>query len=209
MSLQIHHPLTEIEFQKMKTLCCQTADNGKPIDKNRWDFWGEWWIGPYEKLRRDWCWVAVDEQRVVGYLTGSPNSFLFEAQRAVLFEAAAFLRFWRHDPTNPDARRMLKRTLLWERSPFRLFSRSLRLKIWRNYPAHLHINVAEDWRDSGVGRALHEAFEKKLRQKKVPGIHVLCGPAPVPYYQKMGFEILGQVSTPSGSTVFAMGKSLS
>jgi GNAT superfamily N-acetyltransferase len=82
------------------------------------------------------------------------------------------------------------------------------LKINRDYPAHLHINVDAEARGQGLGRKLLDAFFDALRSRHVRGVHVYCGAGPIPFYEAAGFTTLGQIEF-RGMPVFAMGKSLS
>jgi ribosomal protein S18 acetylase RimI-like enzyme len=40
------------------------------------------------------------------------------------------------------------------------------------YPAHFHVNIAEGWREQGVGTELVEEFLSMLRNNGVAGVHV-------------------------------------
>jgi GNAT superfamily N-acetyltransferase len=43
------------------------------------------------------------------------------------------------------------------------------------YPAHLHINLAPEARNRGVGSALIEAFVRDARRDGLPGVHLVTG----------------------------------
>ncbi len=57
------------------------------------------------------------------------------------------------------------------------------------YPAHLHINVAEDVRGQGVGAQLIETFAAHATACGAPGLHVVTGAASrnVRFYERCGF----------------------
>jgi GNAT superfamily N-acetyltransferase len=58
------------------------------------------------------------------------------------------------------------------------------------YPAHLHVNVAQQWRSKGVGGVLVEAFVACARAGHVPGVHVVTGSASRNrlFYSRAGFR---------------------
>lgn len=60
------------------------------------------------------------------------------------------------------------------------------------YPAHLHINVAPDWRSAGVGHALISATTTALSDRGIGGLHVLTGVTArnVRFYLRHGFSAL-------------------
>ncbi len=115
--------------------------------------------------------------------------------------------------------------LEWDRRAFpdpagmlqRLKERGLHICAWINpYPAHLHINTRADWRGSGIGTALMNAYLDQLRSEHVPGVHLETSSEnkiAVPWYEKLGFQLLQSIPTdlyqPSvghviGLMVFAM-----
>jgi GNAT superfamily N-acetyltransferase len=62
--------------------------------------------------------------------------------------------------------------------------------VTRNYPAHLHVNVAPAYRNHGLGGRLIEAFAADLRAAGVPGVHVVTsrGARNVGFYARFGFH---------------------
>jgi GNAT superfamily N-acetyltransferase len=64
--------------------------------------------------------------------------------------------------------------------------------ICRDYPAHLHINVAPQWRNRGLGAALIERFARWAKQHSIEGIHLVTGSAArsIAFYRRSGFREL-------------------
>lgn len=58
------------------------------------------------------------------------------------------------------------------------------------YPAHLHVNVAREWRNAGLGARLVEAFVADARAAGVTGVHVVTGSASRNrnFYERIGFR---------------------
>ena len=61
--------------------------------------------------------------------------------------------------------------------------------ICRDYPAHLHVNVAEWYRNRGLGTALVGRFVEWAKLHSVRGIHLVTSSAArsIPFYQRSGF----------------------
>jgi GNAT superfamily N-acetyltransferase len=79
----------------------------------------------------------------------------------------------------------------------------------RDYPAHLHINVAAQWRNHGLGAALIERFAIWAKLHSVEGIHVVTSRTSrsIPFYQRSGFSELRTFPWNSGISV-CMGRKL-
>ncbi|MFV0297767.1 MAG: GNAT family N-acetyltransferase [Hyphomicrobiaceae bacterium] len=58
------------------------------------------------------------------------------------------------------------------------------------YPGHLHINLAAEARNRGIGQALIAAFLSDLRRKGVSGVHLVTGrdSRNRSFYARCGFE---------------------
>jgi GNAT superfamily N-acetyltransferase len=79
----------------------------------------------------------------------------------------------------------------------------------RDYPAHLHVNVAAPWRNHGLGAALVERFVMWARLHSVEGIHLVTSRTSrsIPFYQRSGFYELRVFPWSSGISV-CMGRKL-
>lgn len=57
------------------------------------------------------------------------------------------------------------------------------------FPAHLHINLAPDYRGLGLGGRLVAAFAADVRAAGLPGMHVVTAPSArnVGFYARLGF----------------------
>lgn len=78
------------------------------------------------------------------------------------------------------------------------------------YPAHLHINVASQYRSAGVGARLIEAFAAHAASRGAPGMHVVTGKGMrnVGFYLRNGFALVGEAGW-NGRTVVMLARSLS
>jgi len=73
----------------------------------------------------------------------------------------------------------------------------------RDYPAHLHINMAAGMRSKGIGAALIDRFIGWGRENAVGGVHVVTAQTSrsVPFYQRSGFAELKTFPWNSGIAV--------
>ena len=72
------------DWRQIREICGLTADAGRPIEEFRRPFFAEYWVGPYQRLLPEWTLVARRGGRVVGYLTGCPDTASFLARRQIL-----------------------------------------------------------------------------------------------------------------------------
>lgn len=88
---------------------------------------------------------------------------------------------------------------------FSLFSH-----LFLHYPAHLHINCAENARGVGLGTALLNVLENTLQSKQILGVHLVTSPEArnVGFYDRNGYKFSQTVVWKDAPLLF-MGKSLS
>lgn len=198
------------DWKAIRDLCCLTGRQGDPIECGRWPFFAELWVGPYERLRPGWAYVAEAAGRVVAYLTGCPDSARFRRERAVHCTLPLALRVVAgRYPASVDGRRFLARTLGLIADPERRLRReALSRDVDRRYPAHLHMNVSANRRRQGVGQALVRRYVADLEAQAVPGVHLVCGRAPRAFYLGLGFADLGAIEFRAGVWVYGLGRRL-
>ena len=198
---------TPADWQAVRSLCCRSGNGGDPIDPARWPLFAELWIGPYQRLVPEWTYVAEAEGRVVGYLTGCPDTAAFRRARRFritlrLLVAIACGRYaW-----NVDARRTVRLALRLREEPRR--APELPAGFMQTHPAHLHMNVEAEYRRRGIGAALIERYARDLGGTGIPGIHLSCGAAPRPFYARNGFTDLAALEVSPGRWVYTLGRRL-
>ena len=64
--------------------------------------------------------------------------------------------------------------------------------ICRDYPAHLHVNVAKRYRNRGLGTALVGRFVEWAKLHSLEGIHLVTSSTArsIPFYRRLGFTEL-------------------
>lgn len=161
-------------------ICADTGRQGRPVDDDEREAFAEHWVGPYRELRPGWTWVAVVDGKVAGYLTGCPDTLAFEKERRRALRP------------RPDSREF--------------FPEDVRLKLWTEHPAHLHMNVSAGLRGRGTGAALMAAFFAELAKAGVPSAHVICGPSAAPFWERVGFRTEAVVEAAPGVVLSAMAR---
>jgi GNAT superfamily N-acetyltransferase len=208
VSLRIRNNLERADWLFLRELCARTGNSGAPIERSRWSFFGEQWIGPYEKLRPEWSYVAElgPGQSRLGYLTGCPDTAVFLRERRWLFDLSLYLRarYGRAD-AGVDGARFIARFTGAERGPEECFPKGATRRVLEEYPAHLHTNLVEDARGKGTGRRLIDRYREDLARIGVPGIHLYCGVKPLAFYERVGFRVLDQIEFQPGVFVYRLG----
>jgi GNAT superfamily N-acetyltransferase len=77
-------------------------------------------------------------------------------------------------------------------------------ELCRRFPAHLHINLSERWRNRGIGARLVDAFAEVAARAGAPGMHIVTGRGMrnVRFYERCGFRELGSAERNGGASVF-------
>lgn len=139
------------------------------------------------------AWVAWDGGRVVGFLMGCVDT-------------ARQRRFWISTILPQTAWKILNQR--YEiKTKTRVYAWRLVIGMVRNehtrvnekiYPAHLHINVAKDWRGQGLGKGLMRAYLEYLCHNRIPGVHLVTttlNTAAERLYARLGFDLLDERPT--------------
>jgi ribosomal protein S18 acetylase RimI-like enzyme len=77
------------------------------------------------------------------------------------------------------------------------------------FPAHLHVNLAPDYRSRGIGRKLINAFARDAAQAGAKGMHIVTSADArnVRFYTRAGFSERAR-TTVNGSELVFLGRSL-
>jgi hypothetical protein len=209
MDVSYGRPRSREDWLRIRDLCGLTAMAGKGIPAERWPFFGEYWVGPYEALVPEWTYVARIGAAVQGYLTGCPDTLAFEWKRDRSFYRDLFNRVLAGEYAgSPDARDFRRRSLGGRPKPLQPYPAGFELGLRHRYPAHLHVNVDACLRGKGAGAGLMERYCEDLRKAGIPGVHLYCGAAPVGFYRKLGFSLLCKSEVRAGAFSHAMGRKL-
>ena len=182
-------------------VCLRTADAGADATGIFDDdaIWAEVFVLPYVQRHPDLAFVVeTDDGRVAGYIVSAPDTGAFEQ--------------WFHDEWWPE------RGARWPRPEVErtrqdgtliyAYSRRRGAEPYGDaYPAHLHIDLLPELQGQGWGRRLIEILIARLRERGVPGLHLVASAdnaGALAFYPRVGFTPL-----PSHPGVQAFGRDLS
>ena len=74
-------PAAAADWEEIARVCAQAGAAGEPVAPGERAAFLRHWLEPYRELRPGWTFVAVFAGRVEGYLTASPDTFVFEKER--------------------------------------------------------------------------------------------------------------------------------
>ena len=133
------------------------------------------------------CFVAVDGDQVVGYLTGAQDA---RRVNAVFNRRIAFPLFIRALAAGVLCKK--KNLVFLARFLVSLFKGELTMPVQdRDYPAVMHLNVETAYRGSGIGRRLTDAFCAYLRRHDVKGVSLATMSGRTgQFFARQGFQLL-------------------
>lgn len=175
------------DLDRVKYICIQTADEKAKTDKTTGEIIANTYSTYYVREEPETCFVLEDDGLVVGYIICSTNVKKFKKN---------------FRKTDLKEIKRIKNKAGIENwfipVPYMIFKRI--------YPAHLHINLLEDYQSKGYGTELMNALLSKLRETDVKGVMLLAAESnegAVKFYKRHGFKI---IVTAFGGV--AMGKKL-
>jgi ribosomal protein S18 acetylase RimI-like enzyme len=133
------------------------------------------------------CFVAETDSTVIGYLIGAKNANKILGCFFTKIAPGLFLKsIWRGTIFKLKNLKFIYHFL---RSYFQgEFDLPESIKL---YPATLHINVRDGYRNSGIGAKLIDAYCQFLVQEKIDGVHLLTMSENASrFFQQQGFTIL-------------------
>jgi ribosomal protein S18 acetylase RimI-like enzyme len=188
--LQIR-PATLHDLPGAYRVCLLTGDSGRDgttLFRDP-DLLGHVYVGPYIVGQPGTQLVLTDGDGVAGYLLSADDSRAFEAWAEAEWWPVLRDRYPLRDDETADADlvRLIHRPVL---APGDVIG---------EYPAHLHIDLLEQARGRGLGRALMERLLGDLRARGVRGVHMdvaVGNQNAIGFYEHLGFRVLG--SDPDG-----------
>jgi len=171
--------------------CLLTGDAGQDATALHRDpdLLGHVYVGPYLTRQRGTQLVVVDEQGSAGYLLSADDTPDFEAWAEREWWPPLRARYpMRNDGSKDDE--LIRLIHAPERTPAELS---------REFPAHLHIDLQERARGTGLGRVLIERLIAELRERRVSGVHLgvaTDNTSAIGFYEHLGFRAVD--SEPGG-----------
>ena len=187
----------------VRAIACETAERGEPVERFFPDreVFADLLTMYYTDWEPDALWVAEQDSRVMGYLTGCLDTRRYHRVMAArIIPRAAWLG--------------LRRGALLHRETWRLAQAGL--VTWRlgglahvpldAYPAHLHCNIAPGFRDRQAGTGLVTQFLTQVADARLPGVHAAVrgdNARACRFFERLGFAMVGRarVAWPAGRTL--------
>lgn len=151
----------------------------------------------YPEYETEHCFVAVDNEKVVGYILGSPDSerqgkmFISRIIPRVIFRLF-FITSLKYFSTFKHMFKLVAVVIKYIKLPGHM-NNMPRDEIDKKFPAHLHINILEEYQRKGIGGRLIKAFETHMKELEVKGIHLGTSEKnfkAIPFYKKIGYKIV-------------------
>jgi len=131
----------------------------------------------YTERTNDTVFVAVDEKdEAIGYILCAPDFNVYYREFLPYLEQVKKLSFYQY--------------LLGK------ISLRLQKRYSKKYPAHMHIDILEDYQRQGVGTKLLSALENELADRKIDGLYLLVSgdnDKGISFYKKSGFSCIDKV----------------
>ncbi len=153
-------------------ICLETGPGDSFTDKRVGDYILSTYCNYYLDNEAENCFILVDEEtdKAVGYILCCPDFKRFEKGIKKYFKSFSETGF---------ENAMECRT---ELIAHKIFSPL--------YPAHLHINLNENYRNGGYGTKLIQTLLEELKAQEVKGISLICdysNKSAIRFYRKNGF----------------------
>ncbi|GLS89664.1 hypothetical protein GCM10007916_07310 [Psychromonas marina] len=187
MPFQIR-PYHPEDLSSLYQICLQTGDGGRDASHLLTDkkLMGHYYAAPYAVLDPEVCFVASHNNEACGYIVGCKSSSLFAQQTAQDW----FPKLREQYPLEVEREDSLTDNML-----LMIHHGYHARPEFADYPAHLHISLLPNIQRAGLGRKLIVAFINKLKELKIPGVHLEVSRAntgAVSFYEKLGFQAIGE-----------------
>ena len=176
----------------LRRLSCETADRGEPVERffNDRELFADLVTGYYTDWEPGSTWIAEAEGRLTGYLTGCLDTRRYWNILTLRLLPRAMGTALTHGTLgHPQTRQWLG---AWLRT---LAAGGFLRPSHPTYPAHLHLNVAREFRGRHVGRRLIERFLAQGRRAGVRGAQAAVrgdNTTACQFFERCGFRILSR-----------------
>jgi len=179
-------------------ICLKTGDIGKDAGHLFFDPYliGNYYAAPYFFFSEGICFIAEYQCRPQGYIIAVPDTAIFEKWMEEQWLPPLRKRYPQPFPQEmirSEREAKLIKAIHNKKFPLEKYSENL----YRDYPAHLHIDMLPAIQGKGLGRKLMETLFKELKQQGVTGLHLGVDAEntnAILFYQKLGFSMLKEHS---------------
>ncbi len=166
----------EKDYENLREVCFVTATGA--YTKNK-DITAANFCEHYLEREGEHCFVVADkDDNAVGYIICAPDFERFRKE---------FIKY-----KLPKLRKLSFKEALIRRLEF-----AYNKRMAKEYPAHLHIDIIDDYQRMGLGHKLINALMLHLDEINVPKLHLGCSAANVKgvnFYNKLGFHVIKKIA---------------
>lgn len=173
----------------LEDICYNTGLMGETANS----FWGHkksfiaMWLSYYINKEPQNIYVALDNGKVVGYLTGCLDSSKYNENKILMKVMIKYLLLIR-----PSTKKFFKNAIKDIKQLNNVTTSGLLQN--ERWPAHLHINLAKEARGKGIGSKLIAAWLRYLQEKNVRGCFLSTmveNTSAITFFEKQGFRKYG------------------
>jgi len=179
-------------------ICLKTGDAGKNAEDLYFDPYliGNYYAAPYFFFPEGICFVAEYQCRPQGYIIAAPDTAAFEKWMEEQWLPP--LRRQYHQPFPQELIRSEKeaeliKTIHNKKFPLEKYYENL----YKDYPAHLHIDMLPTLQGKGLGRKLMNTLFMELERQGIKSLHLGVSAEnknAVLFYQKLDFSVFKEHS---------------
>jgi GNAT superfamily N-acetyltransferase len=177
-------------------ICLKTGDAGNDATALFYDphLIGQYFAAPYMQFHGGICFVAESGHLPQGYIIAAPDTL--EYKRWMEDEWLPPLRARYPMPVPHEMIRSETEKWIYDK----IFENHSSvdeedMALYREYPAHLHIDLLPNLRGKGMGRALMHCLFDELSKRNARGVHFQVGiknRGAIDFYKKLGFSVLNE-----------------
>jgi len=175
-------------------ICQKTGDNGKDATELFFDQYllGHYYAAPYLIFPQNICFVVEYQYRPQGYIITATDTIAFCKWMEEEWLPPLRKRYplpFPQDKIRSDKEQKIIEYLHLSQFPIDPDDEPL----FKEYPAHLHIDLLSTLQGKGMGRTLTDMVFAELKQQGIPGLHLgvsSSNTGAVGFYQKLGFSVL-------------------
>lgn len=172
---------TEEDEDSIIDICFETRDKSLRDLKDKRILALRWALC-YTSYFSDYCFVATENEEVMGYILSTPDTLLQEK-----FHIEKII---------PEIKARLTKEIS-DLNDFKAFIpiNNMVPGLADKFPAHLHINLTSRCRQKGIGSRLMIAMENRLKESNISGLHLGVmkeNEGAVNFYLKHGFTIYSE-----------------
>jgi ribosomal protein S18 acetylase RimI-like enzyme len=173
----------ENDYEKLREVCFRTATGA--YTKNK-EITAALFVEYYIEHESEHCFVVADkDDNAVGYIICAPDYSEFVKK---------FIKY-----KQPKIRKLSLKEAIIRRLEFMYMKR-----IGNKYPAHLHIDILDDYQRMGLGHKLINKLMRHLNEIGVSRLHLGCSAQNIKgvnFYNKIGFHKVRKIA---GAVIFGI-----